>query len=307
MALLLYSKMFYKDMLHFIEKGNVKLVKSITLSITSRYNHINLSSTNSNTLYSDITRQKVQSKISFLLNEHGFPPLSNVCQPILSNVSESRLYQRKPASNVKLVSVHVSPVYASSVSKLIKPLNNSKRVCSSNATQRNVCNASSVSQLIKPLNVSKPVCSSKATKRNVCNANSVSQFTKPLNVSKPLCSSKATKRNVCNASSISKLIKPLNSVNLFVPIMQLDSMSVRSVVLLNSSNHQLLVKLSSPIMSVMSVTSAVIANSSKHLMLLNLSVPVMQVILSFVIPLVSLFLILLVITSQLNLLVNLKV
>ena len=128
----------------------------------------------------------------------------------MSNVSESRLYQRKPASNVKLVSVHVSPVYASSVSELVKPLNNSKLVCSSNATQRNICNASSVSQLIKPLNVSKPVCSSKATKRNVCNANSVSQFTKPLNVSEPLCSSKATKRNVCRASSVSKLINPLN-------------------------------------------------------------------------------------------------
>ena len=202
--------LFYEDILHRIEKGNVKLANSITLSITSRYNHINLSSTNSNTSYSDITRQKVQSTISFLLNEHDFPLLSNVCLPILSNVSESRLYQRKTASNVKLVSVHVSPVYTSSVSELIKPLNNSKPVCSSNATQRNICNASSVSQLIKPLNVSKPVCSSKATTRNVCNANSVSQFTKPLNVSKPLCSSKATKRNVCNASSASKLIKPLN-------------------------------------------------------------------------------------------------
>ena len=150
--------LFYKDMLHLIDKGNVKLAKSITLSITSRYSHINLSSTNSNTSYSDITRQKVQSTISFLLNEHYFPPLSNVCQSILSNVSESRLYQRKPASNVKLVSVHVSPVYASSVSELVKPLNNSKPVCSSNATQRNACNGNSVSQLIKPLNVSKPVC-----------------------------------------------------------------------------------------------------------------------------------------------------
>ena len=187
-------------MLHLIEKGNVKLAKSITLSTTSRYNHINLSSTNNNTSYSDITREKVQSTISFLLNEHDFPPLSNVCQPILSNVSESRLYQRKPASNVKLVSVHVSPVCAGSV----------KPVCSSNATQRNVFNASSVSQFIKPLNVSKPVCSSKETKRNVCNANSVSQFTKPLDVSKPLCSSKETKRNVCNAGRVSKLIKPLN-------------------------------------------------------------------------------------------------
>ena len=202
--------LFYKDMLHLIEKGNVKLAKSIILSITSRYNHINLSSTNSITSYRDITRQKVQSTISFLLNEHDFPPLSNACQPILSNVSESRLYQRKPASNVKLGNVYVSPVYASSVSELVKPLNNSKPVCSSNATQRNVCNACSVSQLIKPLNVSKPVCSSKETKRNVCNANSVGQFTKTLNVSKPLCSSKATKRNVCNAGSVSKLIKPLN-------------------------------------------------------------------------------------------------
>ena len=202
--------LFYKDMLHLTEKGNVKLAKSITLSITSRYNHINLSSTNSNMSYSDITRQKVQSTISFLLNEHDFPPLSNVCHPILSNVSESRLYQHKPASYVKLVSVHVSPVYASGVSELVKPLNNSKPVCSSNATQRNVCNASSVNQLIKPLNVSKPVCSSKETKRNVCNANSVSQFTTPLNVSKPLCSSRTPKRNVCNDGSVSKLIKPLS-------------------------------------------------------------------------------------------------
>ena len=166
--------------------------------------------------YSDITRQKVQPTIYFSLNEYDFPPLSNVCQPILSNVSESCLYQRKPASNLKVASVHLSPVYTSSVSKLVKSLNISKPVCSSNAIKRNVCNASSVSQLIKPLNVSKPsnvskpVCSSKATKRNVCNASSVSQFTKSLNVGKPLCSSKVTKRNVCNASSASKLVKPLN-------------------------------------------------------------------------------------------------
>ena len=199
-------------MLHLIEKGNVKLAKSITLSIISLYNHINLSSTNSNTSYSDnITRQKVQSTIYFLLNEHDFPPLSNVCQSILSDVSESRLYQHKPASNVELVSVHVSPVYTSGVSELVKPLNNNKPVCSSNATQRDVCNTSSVSQHIKPLNVSKPVCSSKATKRKVCNASSVSQFTKPLNVSKPLCPTKATKHNVSNASGVSKLIKPLNA------------------------------------------------------------------------------------------------
>ena len=121
--------LFYKDLLHLIEQGNIKLAKSISLTITSRYKDINLSSTNSNTSYSDITRQEVQSTISFSLNEHDFPPLSNVCQPISSNVSESRLHQRKPASNVKLVSVHVSPVYTSSVSELVKPLNVSKPVC----------------------------------------------------------------------------------------------------------------------------------------------------------------------------------
>ena len=85
-------------------------------------------------------------------------------------------------------------------------------------------------------------------------------------------------------------------VKLFVPI-RLDAMSVRPVVLVTLSNHQLLANLSFAIMSVMSITSTVLANSSKHLMLANLSVPVMQVILSFVFPLVSLFLILLVIVS----------
>ena len=92
---------------------------------------MNLSSTNSKTSYSDITRRKVQSTISFSLNEPEFPPLSNVFHPVLSDVIESRLHQRKPASNVKLVSVHVSPVYASSVCKLVKPLNVCKPVCSS--------------------------------------------------------------------------------------------------------------------------------------------------------------------------------
>ena len=44
--------------------------------------------------YSDITRQKVQSTISFLLNQHDFSLLSHVCQPTLSNVGESLLDQR---------------------------------------------------------------------------------------------------------------------------------------------------------------------------------------------------------------------
>ena len=129
--------------------------------------------------YSDITRQNVQSAISFFLNEHDFPPLSNVCQPNLPNVSESHLYQRKPASNGKLVGVHVSPVYTKSVSKLIKPLKVSRLVCSSNPAKRNVCNARSVGQLIEPINVSKPVYSSKAIKCNVCKASNVTQLIKP--------------------------------------------------------------------------------------------------------------------------------
>ena len=108
--------LFYRDLFHLIEQGNVKLVKSVTLTTTSRCKDINLSSTNCNTSYSDITRQKVQFTISSSLNEHDFPPLSNIYQPILFNFSESRLHQHKPASNVKLVSVHVSPVYACSVS-----------------------------------------------------------------------------------------------------------------------------------------------------------------------------------------------
>ena len=94
-------------------------------------------------------------------------------------------------------------------------------------------------------------------------------------------------------------------VKLFIPTIQLDIMFIRSVVLVNSSNHKMLVNRLFPIMSVMSLTSIVLTNSSKHLMLLNLLGPVMQLILSFAIPLVSLFLILLVIFSQLNLLANL--
>ena len=101
---------------------------------------------------------------------------------------------------------------------------------------------------------------------------SVSKLSNPLNVTKTV-SSNTTGRNVCKVSGVSQLVKPST--------------------------------VSKPVSSVMSVTSIVLAKLSKHLMLLNLTVPVMQVILSFVILLVSLFLILLVIVSQINLLINL--
>ena len=138
-----------------------------------------------------------------MLNEHDFPPLSNICQPILSNVSESRLYQRNPTSNVNVGSVHLSPVLGS------------KPVCFSNATKRNVCNTSSVSQLIKPLNVTKSVCSSKETKCNLCNASSssVSKLIKPLNVSKTVCSNNTNGRNVCKVIKPSTVSKPVLSTN----------------------------------------------------------------------------------------------
>ena len=146
--------------------------------------------------------------------------MSNVCPSILFNVSESitGLFQRKPVSNVKHVSVQVSPVYARSVSEVVKPLNVSKPVSSSNATKRNDCNASSVSRLIKLLNFSKPVFSSNTTKYNVCNNSRVCQFLKPLNVGKPVCSNNATESSVCKVSSVSQLVKTSNVSVLSVPV-----------------------------------------------------------------------------------------
>ena len=208
--------LFYKDLLKLIEQGNVKLAKLITLTITSQYHHINLFPSKSNTSYSDITRQKVESTISFSLNEHEVPPLSNVYHPILSNVSESRLYQCKPASNLKLVSVHVSLVYTSSVSDLVKSLNFSKLFCSRNATKHNVCKVRSVSQLVKPLNVGKTVSSNNVTGRNVSKVSSVSQLVKPSTAR----SNNVTQGNVRKVSSISQLAETFDVTNLSVSVMQ---------------------------------------------------------------------------------------
>ena len=208
--------LFYKDLLKLIEQGNVKLAKLITLTITSQYHHINLFPSKSNTSYSDITRQKVESTISFSLNEHEVPPLSNVCHPILSNVSESRLYQCKPASNLKLVSVHVSLVYTSSVSELVKSLNVSKLFCSRNATKHSVCKVRSVSQLVKPLNVGKTVSSNNVTGRNVSKVSSVSQLGKPSTAR----SNNVTQGNVRKVSSISQLAETFDVTNLSVSVMQ---------------------------------------------------------------------------------------
>ena len=201
--------MFFKDSFHLIEEGNVKLSKSITNSIALTNNIYISSNTSKRYLYSDNCKNKVLAHSpyskncnSFLLNERNFPRFSNVFHSI-SSISELRLHQRKPDCNVKLISVHESPVYTSSVSELVKPLKISKRVCSSNSSKRNVWNASSVSQRTKSLDVSKPVCPSKTTKRKVYNTSNVSSFTTSLNVSKPVCSSKTTKRKIYNTCNVS--------------------------------------------------------------------------------------------------------
>lgn len=102
-----------------------------------------------------------------ILLDKKLKPLSNVFQSILCNVSGSvtRLHQRKRVHNVKHISVHLSFIYASSVSELVKPLTVSKLVYFSNASKRNVCNASNICQFIKPLNVNKLVCSNNTTNR----------------------------------------------------------------------------------------------------------------------------------------------
>ena len=95
---------------------------------------------------------------------------------------------------------------------------------------------------------------------------------------KLLVPNNTTGGNVCKVSSVSQLIKP--------------STVSKSV-------------LSNNVCSVCNVIS--ISQLVKTINVTKSVFPLMQVILSFVIPLVSLFLILLVIVSQLNLLINLLI
>ena len=110
--------LFYKDSLHLVEQGNVKLAKSIVSTLTAQNNQINFPSKNCNTFYSDVSKQSIPATISFSFKEDHFPPLTNVCQPVsksgncgnhvaarsifvLSNVSRyvKRLYQCKPVKD----------------------------------------------------------------------------------------------------------------------------------------------------------------------------------------------------------------
>ena len=49
--------LFYKDSLHLVEQGNVKLAESIVSTLTPQINQINL--------YSDVSKQSVPASISF--------------------------------------------------------------------------------------------------------------------------------------------------------------------------------------------------------------------------------------------------
>ena len=70
--------LFYKDSLHLVEQGNVKLAKSIVSMLTAQNNQINFSFRSCNTLYSDVSKQSVPATIFFAFKEDDFPPLTNV-------------------------------------------------------------------------------------------------------------------------------------------------------------------------------------------------------------------------------------
>ena len=183
---------FYKDSLHLVEQGNVKLAKSVVSTLTPQINQKNF--------YSDIPKQSVPASISFSFKEDDFPPLTNVCRSVSKSGNFSNHVTARSIVVSSNVSGHVKRLYQ------CKPV---KAVCSSNVSKQNDCIVSSVSKLVKPLNVSKPVCSTIISKSNICNASIVSQHVKPLNVSKSMSSCNVRNRNVHIVNSISYHTKPL--------------------------------------------------------------------------------------------------
>ena len=74
--------LFYKDFLHLVEQGNVKLAKSVVSTLTAQNNQVNFSFKIRNTLFSDVSKQSVPATFSFSFKEDDFPPLTNVGQPV---------------------------------------------------------------------------------------------------------------------------------------------------------------------------------------------------------------------------------
>ena len=141
---------FYKDSLHLVEQGNVKLAKSIVSTLTTQNNQINFSLKNRSRLYSDVSKQFVSAAISFYFKEDDLPPLTNVCWPVSKSGNCS--------NHVAAINTVVLP-NVSGIVKRFYQFNSVKTVCSSNVSKQNSCNVSSVSKLAKPLTVNKPVCS----------------------------------------------------------------------------------------------------------------------------------------------------
>ena len=113
--------LFYKDSLHLIEQGNVKLAKSIVSMLAPQINQINF--------YSDGSKQSVPASICFSFKEDDFPPLTNVCQPVSKSENCS--------NHVTARSIVVSSNVSGHVKCLYKPV---KVVCSSNVSKQNNCN-----------------------------------------------------------------------------------------------------------------------------------------------------------------------
>ena len=59
--------LFYKDFLHFVEQGNVKLAKSIVSTLTAQNNQVNFLFKSRDTLYSDVSKQPIPATIFFPL------------------------------------------------------------------------------------------------------------------------------------------------------------------------------------------------------------------------------------------------
>ena len=118
--------LFYKDSLHLVEQGNVKLVKSIVSTLTARNYQMNLSCNICNTLYSDVSKQSVTTTISFSFKEDDFPPLTNINRPVRKSGNCSNHVTTKSIVASSNASGHVKRLYKC---KLVMA------VCSSNVSK----------------------------------------------------------------------------------------------------------------------------------------------------------------------------
>ena len=202
--------LFYKDSLHLVEKGNVKLVESFCSTRTSS---TNVSASPYNSSYAD--------SVYFKIREKEFPPLPAARFPY-KNVNKFKSHYKSynhsyscSVSNGKLscpVSVSnpvctlgVKPSRIVSISKSICTVSISKSIRPVNVkkstTPVNVSKSASpvyVSKTIGPVIVSSPVSKSS-------NPINVATRPRPVNISKPFC---PVKISTCPAR-VSKCSRPV--------------------------------------------------------------------------------------------------